>query len=121
MNTREQKREQTQEQTQEQKFDNQRTIFDYVTDNSMYINKSQCFNSTPPFVSYTPIGVPNKNIDIENDLRGSTRYITKSTENKYYPEDLKTVQSMSNTNIYNLNECNKDIKILNGYINQNNN
>lgn len=107
----------TREQAQEQKFGTQKTIFDYVTDNSMYINKSQCFESTPPFVSYIPIGVPNKNVDIESDLRGTTRYITKSSENKYYPEDLKTVQSINNTKIYNLNEC-KDSKILNGYINK---
>lgn len=100
----------------EEKSGVQKTIFDYVTDNSMYKNNNECFNSTPPFVSYIPIGVPSRNVDIENELRGTTRVLTKCSENKYYPESLNTVQSLDNKKIQNLNECKESLKIIKSYI-----
>ena len=97
-----------------------KTIFEYVTDNSMYVNKSECFDSTPPFVSYIPIGVPTKNVDIETELRGANRIWSRSKENKYYPESLNTVQSLDNKPIQNLNECKENQKIINNYVHNTN-
>lgn len=94
----------------------QKTIFDYVTDNSMYVNNSQCFNSTPPFISYIPVGVQNKNVDIENDLRGTNRLLTKCNENKYIPDNLTTIQTFNPEKKYNLNECKNDNRIINKYM-----
>lgn len=99
-----------------QKIGDQKTIFDYVVDNSMYVNNSQCFNSTPPFISYIPIGVPNKNVDIENELRGSNRQLTKCNENKYIPVDLNTVQKIDDKQTQ-YTECNDQNKIIRKYIN----
>lgn len=98
--------------------DSRKTIFEYVTDNSMYVNNSQCFNKTPPFVSYIPVGIPTKNVDIETELRGANRILTRSKENKYYPESLNTIQSLDNKPIQNLNECKDDQKIIKDYIKQ---
>ena len=52
----------------ETEFQFGKSIFDYVLDNSMYINKNECNDYTPPFISYIPGGVPN--IDATNELKG---------------------------------------------------
>jgi hypothetical protein len=65
-----------------------KSIFNYVTDTSMFINKNQCFDVTPPFLSYIPIGIPTHNVDIENNLRGVHRNNTKCASCKYTPEDI---------------------------------
>lgn len=67
------------------------TIFDYVTDSKKYINNSECFDDTPPFLAYTPRGISNQNIDIENDLRGINRPTTKCQDCKFLPQNLELV------------------------------
>jgi hypothetical protein len=52
----------------ETEFQFGKNIFDYVLDNSMYINKDECNDYTPPFITYVPGGIIN--IDAENQLRG---------------------------------------------------
>jgi hypothetical protein len=49
----------------ETEFQFGKSISDYVLDNSMYINKNECNDYTPPFITYIPGGVPN--IDAENE------------------------------------------------------
>ena len=60
----------------ETEFQFGKSIFDYVLDNSMYINKNECNDYTPPFISYIPGGVPN--IDAENELKGMNRQSYKT-------------------------------------------
>lgn len=55
----------------ETEFQFGKSISDYVLDNSMYINKNECNDYTPPFITYIPSGVPN--IDAENELKGMNR------------------------------------------------
>lgn len=55
----------------ETEFQFGKSISDYVLDNSMYINKNECNDYTPPFITYIPGGVPN--IDAENELKGMNR------------------------------------------------
>lgn len=60
----------------ETEFQFGKSIFNYVLDNSMYINKNECNDYTPPFISYMPGGVPN--IDAENELKGMNRQSYKT-------------------------------------------
>lgn len=95
---------------QQQNKDN-KSIFNYVTDTSMFINNNNCFDATPPFLNYIPNGIPTQNIDIENDLRGATRNNTKCASCKY-PGNLSADGSAGPA----LHECTAEFKILpNGY------
>lgn len=66
-----------------------KSIFNYVTDTSMFVNKNQCFDVTPPFLNYIPIGIPTQNVDIENNLRGVIRNNSKCVSCKYTPDNLE--------------------------------
>lgn len=71
-----------------------KSIFSYITDRSMYVHKDECNNYQPPFLAYNPTGVPQRNIEIENNLRGN-RPLSKCTECKYIPEKL-----INGSNVY---------------------
>jgi len=100
-----------------------RSIFDYMVDNSKFVNKNECNNYTVPFLTYIPSGTPNLNVDIENELKGMSRPITKCTSCKYHPED-ETLPQTSNLKYkmydqypHNKQECKPEYDILpNGYI-----
>ena len=47
-----------------------KSMFSYITDPVNYKNKNECTNYTPPFISYIPIGVPQRNINLDSSLRG---------------------------------------------------
>lgn len=101
----------------EQQQQSNKSIFDYVLDNSMYINKNECNNYTAPFLTYIPTGVSSKNIEIENDLKGISRVFTKCIKCKYQPDDLS--QSNKKLDLYpnNKQECEHQYNILpNGYL-----
>lgn len=112
-------------QNQQQQQSN-KSIFNYVLDNSMYINKNECNNYTAPFLTYIPTGVSSRSIDIENDLKGISRINTKCINCKYIPENIP--ESMQNNasptnekmlDIYpnNKKECEHQYNILpNGYL-----
>lgn len=102
-----------------------KSIFDYVVDQSRFINKNECNNYTAPFLTYIPSGVPKMNIDIENDLKGMTKPTTKCTDCKYQPEDPNLIQAegfeykMKDIYPHNKQQCPNEYNILpNGYINQ---
>ncbi|NDC96120.1 hypothetical protein EB118_16070 [bacterium] len=100
----------------QQKDAQNKSIFDYVTDISQFKNKNQCADYTPPFLSYIPLGVPTQNIDIENDLKGMPRPLSKCTDDKYKPTDTQLAQTVSTTPFNefpnNMAECDPDKKIL---------
>jgi hypothetical protein len=95
-----------------------KSIFDYVTDTSMFINKANCFDSTPPFIGYIPIGVQSQNVDIENELRGATRPNTKCTTCKYQSQQPNLASNgLNNQIMYNKHQCEASNQILpNGYM-----
>ena len=95
-----------------------KSIFNYVTDVSFYKNEKQCENFTPPFLGYVQAGVPQINVDIENDLRGGDRLVTRCDTCKYVPGDLTlATNGLSTDALYKLNECTKEMSILpGGYI-----
>jgi hypothetical protein len=101
-----------------------KSIFNYITDTSMFINKNQCFDVTPPFLSYIPVGIPTQNVDIENDLRGSIRNNTRCVSCKYTPSTTQlTTDGMANNKKldllpHNRQYCKPDYQILpSGYYN----
>lgn len=92
----------------------QGSIYNYYTDDSRHENKNKCVDFTPPFISYVPTGINEKNITLENDLKGINRINSHCANEKYIPSD----QDLAATPLYNLNECSKEFKIIkNGYIN----
>lgn len=98
-------------------YESKKKIFDYVIDNSMYVNTNECNNFTPPFISYIPSGIKSQNIDIENELRGSNYKNTKCIQCKY-----GCVKSpiIINTNNVNTKECSRSYNLLpNGYFKNN--
>ncbi len=103
-----------------------KSIFNYVTDTTMFINQNQCFDVTPPFLNYIPSGVPIQNVDIENDLRGSIRNNTKCASCKFTPSELHLTSDgmASNTKLdifpHNRQKCQPEFQILpKGYYNNN--
>jgi hypothetical protein len=102
-----------------EKNKNSKSIFDYVTDVSLYKNEKQCVDFTPPFLGYVQAGIPQMNVDIENDLRGGDRLVSKCGTCKYIPNDPSVASeglSKVKSEFYNANECTDDMKILpNGY------
>jgi len=102
-----------------QQINKNKSIFDYVTDQAKFINKNECFDVTPPFLNYIPVGIPTQNVDIENDLRGSIRMNSKCTCCKFntqHPE-LASNGLSSNQNPNNKSVCQQENMILpNGYL-----
>ena len=86
-----------------------KSIFDYIVDSSMYINKNECNNYSAPFLTYIPVGTPQLNVDIENDLRGADRPITRCKETTYVPEniELATNIDLGKRQVYNQYPNNK--------------
>ena len=101
-----------------------KSIFSYITDTTMFVNKNQCLDTTPPFLSYTPIGVPTQNVDIESNLRGVIRNNTRCASCKYQPDnlDLSGDGRQNNTKLdiapHNRQFCKPEYQILpQGYYN----
>jgi len=96
-----------------------RSIFDYVTNNMKFVNKTDCLDVTPPFLNYIPMGIPNQNIDIENELRGIVRMNSRCTNCKFHPQDLNST-NLNNMYPNNKQICQSNNMILpNGYYKQN--
>lgn len=100
-----------------------KSILDYNLDTSAFINKNECNDFTPTFLSYIPTGIKEMNIDLENELRGSNRANTKCTTCKFNPSEehihtnevsILKKQKVDTEHIK--QECKNEFKILpNGY------
>lgn len=62
----------------------------WATDSSITESKSACFEGTSPFMHNPYRSIPKTSIDVENDLRGQTRLLSKCAEHKYNPNNQKT-------------------------------
>jgi len=82
-----------------------KSIFDYYTDDSMYINKNNCNLFTPSFFTQTPAGINQQHIDTENDLKGVNKKNSKCSDEKYTTSDPNLPQRVDSNRLYNLNEC----------------
>jgi hypothetical protein len=98
-----------------EKNKNSKSIFDYVTDVSFYKNDKQCADYTPPFLGYVQAGIPTINVDVENELRGADRFISKCQKCKYIPQNLSlATDGLSNvkSEYSTVQECEEHMKIL---------
>lgn len=98
-----------------------KNIIDYTINNNAFINKNECADYTPTFINYMPQGLSNINIEIENELRGSTRLNTRCSSNKFNPKNGQIYTD--NTDFFKQKptepikkECKPELRILpNGY------
>jgi hypothetical protein len=112
-----------------QKAEGNKTIFDYMTDTNAFVNKNKCADYSPPFLSYIPMGTPKQNVDIENQLRGTTKATlnSKCSITKYQSPEQGNLANIGNN--FEINkifpnvekECKEPFKIIDGYIKYNNN
>lgn len=84
-----------------------KSIFNYYTDYSRHENKNKCVDFTPPFISYIPGGVNEKNVNVENDLKGINRNNSHCANEKYIPVDQELITRLDTKPVYNLNECSR--------------
>ena len=83
----------------------------------MFINNNQCLDSTPPFLNYIPSGIPTQNVDVENELRGTTRSNTRCAScklNSSEPELASDGLSKKQHDMYpnNRHVCKPDYQII---------
>jgi hypothetical protein len=90
----------------QQKKEN-KSIFSYMTNGDMFINNTDCLDTTPGFLNYTPQGTSIQNIDIENDLRGTSRKNSKCATKKWTKSDVSSDMLQSKKRI-----CEEKEKIL---------
>lgn len=76
-----------------------KSIFSYMTNNNMFINTTECLDTTPGFLNYIPHGTPTQNIDVENDLRGAIRNNSKCTTQKWTSPTPELATEMSTETI----------------------
>lgn len=81
--------------------------FKWVTDASVVESKTACFLGASPFQHNQFKSIPTDSIDIESDLRGQTRVLSKCPEDKFNPFTSKKYQ-------YSINEC-KDESLVPQY------
>lgn len=96
-----------------------KSILDYTLDTSAFVNKNECSDFTPTFLSYIPSGTKEINIDLENELRGSTRPNTKCASCKFNPSeihdhtnDMSIIKTQPIDTKHNKQECKPEFKIL---------
>lgn len=61
--------------------------FNYSTDSAVVESREACFQGAAPFQHSPFHSIPVENIDIESDLRGQTRVLTKCPSGKFNPND----------------------------------
>lgn len=65
--------------------------FNHTTDSNVVENSSACLPSQSPYMFNNFHSVPNKVVDIESDLRGQTRLISKCPTKQYNPSTANKV------------------------------
>jgi len=90
----------------EQKNKESSAPFSWTTDSMIRESPQSCFLATAPF-SHNPFkSIPKESIDLESELRGQTRLLSKCTNDKYTPN--------SSNAKWNINEC-TDIRLAPEY------
>lgn len=85
--------------------------FQWVTDKSVVESKESCFLGAAPFMHNPYRSVPVNSIDIESDLRGQTRLLSKCIDDKHDPNKIKPVD-------YQIKEC-TDLRLVPEYTRMN--
>lgn len=85
--------------------------YEWATDSNVIESKESCFEATSPFMHNPFKSIPRESIDIESELRGQTRNLSRCPEHKFDPSKFKPINIK-------LNEC-KDTKLVPEYTREN--
>jgi hypothetical protein len=64
--------------------------FEWATDSNVVESQGSCFEATAPFMHNPFRSTPRDSIDIESELRGQTRNLSRCPEHKFDPLKAKT-------------------------------
>jgi len=67
--------------------------FNWTTDSGVVENKETCFLAASPFMHNPYHSIPTNSIDIESDLRGQTRNLSKCSSHKFNPQTAKPINT----------------------------
>lgn len=65
--------------------------FEWATDSNVVESKESCFEATAPFMHNPFKSIPRESIDIESELRGQTRNLSRCPEYKFDPSKFKPI------------------------------
>jgi len=85
--------------------------FQWLTDKNVVESKESCFLGSSPFMHNPFKSIPTNSIDIESELRGQTRFLSKCIDDKYNPSQVKPIN-------YTVKEC-ADTKLVPEYTRMN--
>lgn len=75
-----------------QKDDENKDYFGWITDPNISESKDSCFNKLSPFSRNPSSSIPSSKMDIESDLRGQTRVLSRCSSQKFSPKfNVETV------------------------------
>jgi|UniRef100_A0A6C0DVZ4 hypothetical protein len=66
--------------------------FEWTTDSSIIESKQSCYLAASPFMHNPFNSVPSSIVDIESDLKGQTRQLSKCPETRFNPNTAKALQ-----------------------------
>jgi hypothetical protein len=85
--------------------------FKWATDSDVIESKESCFEASSPFMHNPFKSIPSGSIDIESELRGQTRNLSRCPEHKFDPKKFKPINIK-------LDEC-KNNKLVPEYTREN--
>jgi hypothetical protein len=85
--------------------------FQWATDCNVVESKESCFQGSAPFMHNPFKSIPKESVDIESELKGQTRNLSRCPEHKFDPSKFKPINIT-------LNEC-KDNKLVPEYTREN--
>jgi len=88
-----------------------RAPFEWATDSNVVESRESCFEASSPFMHNPFKSIPKESIDIESELRGQTRNLSRCPEHKFDPTKFKPIEIK-------LNEC-KENKLVPQYTREN--
>lgn len=86
--------------------------FNWATDSEVIESKESCFEASSPFMHNPFKSIPKDSVDIESELRGQTRNLSRCPEQKFDPSKFKPIT------IPELKEC-KDNRLVPEYTREN--
>jgi len=85
--------------------------FEWRTDSNVVESKEVCFQASSPFMQNPFNSIPQDSVDIESELKGQTRNLSRCPEFKFDPTKFKPINIK-------LNEC-KDNRLVPEYTREN--
>jgi len=110
--------------TQKQKEQESTSPFAWTTDSSVVESNESCFQGSAPFQHNPYKSIPKDSIDLESELKGQTRNLSKCIQSQYNPNLNKTVpketlkECQSNALVPEYTRINKPCNVFKGGVNR---